>query len=78
MFDIIMSANTHYNLMDNFGDIFIESTCYQSYPCQHYVTYNGETTQLMADEIINLLRILNYPTPEHFHRYIGTRYAPLN
>jgi hypothetical protein len=52
-------------------EVNISGTCYTTYPCQHRLTYNGETKLMGAREIYKLLRQLQIPIPEHF-QYVAS------
>lgn len=41
------------------NEVIIENACYETCPCQHYVTYQNKTRRMFSTEIIKLLKELN-------------------
>lgn len=51
-------------------NIVIKDMCYQSYPCQHYVSIGGICLGLLNGvQIHQLLKMNGYPIPKHFKEY---------
>ncbi len=50
-------------------DVFIERSCYESYPCQHHFIVNGNRQLVSAITIYNYCIKHNIPIPEHFKHY---------
>ncbi len=66
--------------MDNFfnyvtyrnsdGDVLrIQNLCLLTYPCQHHLTFNGETETWFGTDIYRWFRDNNMDIPEHFTMY---------
>ncbi len=55
---------------DVYGNYEIENMCYETYPCQHYVTnkQTGERTMMSGNDIFCLLRDNGFNC-EHFDEY---------
>jgi len=47
----------------------IESSCYHTYPCQHYVKINGERKSMSGTEIYTFCIENDLPIDEHFQQY---------
>ena len=44
--------------------------CYESMPCQHWVTFKDDTTKMLNGiEICELYKNANLPIPDHFAPY---------
>lgn len=51
------------------ADPVINEMCFLTYPCMHYVTFNGETKMMGGIEIVNLFVSLGKEIPKHFKLY---------
>lgn len=51
--------------------IEVSNTCFETYPCQHYVKLDGkpETKLMRGNQIKHLFISNNIPVPEHFRDY---------
>lgn len=58
--------------MIELSDIKIKSMCYESYPCQHFISIdNGKTWELLDSiKIVKKLISLGIDVHEHFKKYI--------
>jgi len=52
-------------------EIDIDNTCYETYPCKHWVSFDGKRKMMGALEIMDLLQKYNLEIPVHFNYLKG-------
>jgi len=70
--DHLLNGIDTYSSPDGKDTISVGKLCYQTAPCQHRVTVNGQVVGLIyATEILALFQKHKIPVPVHFQSYIG-------